>query len=112
MTVDADKALDALGDPTRRRIISMIGDRGPSTATGLATDLAISRQAVAKHLDLLHAAGITSIERVGREARHHLVPQQLAEASAWLDDRARAWDRRLGALRTEVERRAARRPAE
>ena len=39
----------ALGDPTRRWIVERLSDEGPQTATQLAADLPISRQAVAKH---------------------------------------------------------------
>lgn len=105
--MDPDRALDALGDSTRRRIVALIGERGPVTATGLATDLAISRQAVAKHLDLLHDVGLTSTERVGREVRHHLVPDRLTAAAGWLDQRADAWEGRLSRLAAEVQRRDA-----
>lgn len=103
--MDPDRALDALGDPTRRRIVGLLGQRGPVTATGLAGDLGISRQAVAKHLDLLAGAGITTPERRGREVHHHLVPDRLVAASGWLDGQALAWEGRLGRLRAEVERR-------
>jgi len=105
--VASDDVFDALGDPTRRRIISMLVTGGPATATGLAEELSISRQAVAKHLDQLRSSGLTTVERVGREARHHVVPGGLEHAAAWLDARAREWDGRIDRLRTELDRRRA-----
>ncbi|MBK5224711.1 MAG: helix-turn-helix transcriptional regulator [Acidimicrobiia bacterium] len=106
LRVASDDVFDALGDPTRRRIIGLLSQGGPSTATGLADELSISRQAVAKHLDQLRASGLTTVERVGREARHQVVPSELDRAAAWLDARAREWDGRIGRLRTAIERRA------
>jgi len=97
--------LDALGDPTRRRILGLVGERGDATATELADDLAISRQAVAKHLDLLRAAGLTEVERVGREARHRVRPATLEATARWIADQGRAWEGRLGRIGGELARR-------
>ena len=51
----------ALADPTRRHLFSQLTQDGPLTATALASDLSISRQAVAKHLAILADAGLSLI---------------------------------------------------
>ena len=43
----------ALADPTRRALLDRLAQRGPATVTELASDLPITRQAVAKHLAVL-----------------------------------------------------------
>lgn len=101
----SDDVFDALGDPTRRRILGLLTHGGPATATRLADDLSISRQAVAKHLDQLRLSGLTEVHRVGREARHEVVPARLEHAAAWLTARAQEWDGRIDRIRTELERR-------
>ena len=101
----SDDVFDALGDPTRRRLLVLLTHGGPSTATALAEQLSISRQAVAKHLDQLRSAGVARVERVGREARYEVVPERLDHAAAWLTARAREWDGRLDRIRRELERR-------
>jgi DNA-binding transcriptional ArsR family regulator len=88
----------ALADPTRLHILARLGDDGPTTATRLAAELAISRQAVAKHLGQLAGSGLADVERVGREARYRLAPGALVEAADWLTATARAWDGRLARL--------------
>lgn len=103
---DPSSVFDALGDATRRQIFALVCERGPITATAVADDLAISRQAVSKHLELLRDAGLTKVERVGREARHELIPGRLDDASAWLDDQATAWHGRIKRLEQELARRA------
>lgn len=99
----SDDVFDALGDPTRRRILGLLTQGGASTATALGEHLGISRQAAAKHLDQLRAAGLTEAERLGRETRHRVVPARLDQAAGWLDARAREWEGRAERIRRAVE---------
>jgi DNA-binding transcriptional ArsR family regulator len=51
--------MDALGDPTRRRIFELL--QGGRLAVGeLAADLPVSRPAVSQHLRVLKEAGLVS----------------------------------------------------
>lgn len=90
--------LVALADPTRRAVFEAVSRRGPLTATSLAAELPVSRQAVAKHLDRLADAGLVAPERVGRETRWSATPAGLHDAQRWLREVGTAWDRRLDAL--------------
>jgi DNA-binding transcriptional ArsR family regulator len=101
-----DGVFDALGDPTRRRILTMMGERGQVTATELAAELDITRQAVAKHLTHLRSVGLADVTREGREARYRVVADPLDATAAWLGDQARAWEGRIDRLRREIERRS------
>jgi DNA-binding transcriptional ArsR family regulator len=82
----ADKVFTALADPTRRQIVAALARSGRSTATELAADLPITRQAVAKHLTHLHRTDLVVPERRGRETRYRLTPEPLGEAVGWLED--------------------------
>lgn len=93
----ADAAFTALADPTRRRLIETLAS-GPASASRLAADLPISRQAVAKHLGLLQAAEIVDANRAGRELLYELRRQPLTEVAAWTERVGDAWDRRLSRL--------------
>lgn len=109
MASTADRAqavLDALGDPTRRELLAAVGDAGAAgaTATELAADRPISRQAIVKHLQVLVAAGLVSTEKVGREQRHRVEPAPLADAASWLTSVGAAWDRRLARLAAQHHR--------
>jgi DNA-binding transcriptional ArsR family regulator len=99
-----DGVFAALADPTRRRVIDMLAARGTATATELAEELPVTRQAVAKHLGALSSAGLVAGERAGRETRYSLTPEPLQAAVAWIDDVGERWDERLAALRRHVER--------
>jgi DNA-binding transcriptional ArsR family regulator len=88
----------ALADPTRRHLVAVLGAGGGATATGLAADLPISRQAVAKHLATLDRAGLVSRRRRGRESLFELDPRPLADAATWLTTVGAEWDSRLADL--------------
>jgi DNA-binding transcriptional ArsR family regulator len=88
----------ALGDPTRRELLEQVATRGEATATELAAALPITRQAVAKHLNVLAGAGLVQPRRAGRETRYAPTPEPLGEAIAWMADLGAQWDTRLARL--------------
>lgn len=92
----------ALADPTRRAVLDRVA-AGDGTATRIAEDLPISRQAIVKHLVLLDRAGLVAARRVGREVRYETRPGRLAAAADGLDAVAAAWDRTLAALKRTAE---------
>lgn len=92
----------ALADPNRRYLLEALAERETATATELAADLPVSRQAVAKHLGALSTAGLVTASRLGRETRYRLTPGPLAEAMSWMERVGAQWDARLAALRSHV----------
>ena len=100
MTMPSDAAgpvFSALADPTRRRLLTAIAAQ-PATATELASQLPISRQAVVKHLSALSDAGLLERERSGRDVRYHVTPAPLSDAVSWMAEVGGQWDERLAAL--------------
>jgi DNA-binding transcriptional ArsR family regulator len=98
----AGAIFDALADPTRRRVLGTLAQRGGATATELATGLPISRQAVLKHLNALREAGLVQGRRQGREVRYGLTPAPLADAVVWIAAVGAQWDGRLAALQRHL----------
>ena len=92
---EAGAVFAALADPTRRHLLTALAANGGATATGLAAQLPISRQAVAKHLATLGRAGLVSQTRRGRESLFELDPRPLADAATWLTTVGAEWDTRL-----------------
>lgn len=103
-----DEVFLALADPTRRRVVETLARGGTVTATGLASQLPITRQAVAKHLSALRGADLVSSTRIGRETHYRLRPKPLDEAAHWIQMVGAEWDDRLDALRRSVESRRGR----
>jgi DNA-binding transcriptional ArsR family regulator len=100
-----DEVFAALGDPGRRALVEAVAGRGSATATELAAELPVTRQAVAKQLALLAEAGLLRAMRVGRETRYEVTPGPLQEAVAWMVEVGARWDDRLDALGRSLERR-------
>lgn len=100
---EVDAVFGALADGTRRAVLRAVVDRGPVTATAIAADLPVSRQAVAKHLAVLGDAGLVRAVRAGRESRYEAAPAALAPAREWMVLTDRAWHDRLDRLRRRAE---------
>lgn len=98
-----DSVLVALADNTRRELLQLLAAQGEATATTLAESLPISRQAVAKHLAVLDAAGLVSGSRVGREVRYAVKPATLDATARWMTTLAADWDRRLAKIKHIAE---------
>ncbi len=103
MSAELAAAFAALGDDTRWQILVRLG-RGPASASTLAEELPISRQAIARHVDVLRAAGLVESERVGRQVRFRAVGSRLSSLSQDLDSIARGWDVRLARIKETAER--------
>jgi DNA-binding transcriptional ArsR family regulator len=94
--------LVALADTTRWRILEELGERDLS-ASALADRLPVSRQAIARHLGVLDAAGLVTSIRAGREVRYRPVAERLSTTAAQLERIGQAWDRRLAAIKEIAE---------
>ena len=98
-----DAVFGALSDPTRRALLETIASRPDATATELAAELPITRQAVLKHLSALADAGLVDRERSGREVHYRVTPAPLSDAVSWMADVGGQWDERLARLRNAVD---------
>ena len=85
----------ALADPTRREVLRSLAERPGLTASHLAGELPMTRQAVSKHLSALSGAGLVQARREGRETRYTLTPAPLAGAMEWMAEVGGQWDERL-----------------
>ncbi|HKW40726.1 MAG TPA: metalloregulator ArsR/SmtB family transcription factor [Gemmatimonadales bacterium] len=92
-----DAVYAALGDRTRRAILSRLATR-EYTVGELAEPFAVSRPAISKHLRVLERAGLVRRTRQGRLSRCRLDPKPLAAAARWLEHYRRFWEERLARL--------------
>lgn len=94
--------LKALADPIRWQLVMALVD-GPRTTKDLAAGFEQTRFGVMKHLEVLVAAGLVTVERRGRARWNHLNPVPLASALETMTSRlGRDWTTRLLALRRAV----------
>lgn len=95
------KALDCLGDPTRRKVFERLRS-GPLSVGAIARDMPVSRPAVSQHLAVLKEAGLVVDRPVGTRRIYYIDPRGLSAVRAWFDQ---FWDQALASFQEEVERR-------
>lgn len=81
----------ALADPTRRQLLERLAQAGGASASAIAKELPISRQAIAKHLQILVNAGLVLRTKTGREIVFEVDPDQFAATGRWMQRRAERW---------------------
>jgi DNA-binding transcriptional ArsR family regulator len=91
-------ALDALGDPRRRRILELVAQR-PRAVGEIADAMPIGRPAVSKHLKVLEGAGLVEHESRGTRNLYALAPDGLAPLQQWL---VQTWDTALASFAAYV----------
>ena len=98
------KALEALADPTRRRIVELLAE-GERSAGDLASQFDTSRPGVSRHLRVLREQGLVQAREEGRRRLYSLDPQPFIDLDEWLERYRAFWTNRLEALDTEIRRR-------
>jgi DNA-binding transcriptional ArsR family regulator len=93
----------AIADPSRRRVLDLLVQRGEASASGLAGQVPFTRQAVSKHLVVLERAGLIDRRKQGREVLYRVHPDRLDQASRAMAEVAQEWDRRLDTIKRLAE---------
>lgn len=102
-----DAVFRALADPSRRLLLDRLRERGGQTLSELGSGLAMTRQAVTKHLAVLVDADLVVTRRHGREKWHHLNAAPLTEiADRWIHRFHHGHARALADLKHVLEDRA------
>ena len=89
----------ALGDPHRRRILSLLGEHDLSVAE-IAAALPISRPAVSRHLRLLKDAGLVAEAPLGTRRIYRLQEQGVEAVREYLE---RVWGESTARFRLRAE---------
>jgi len=90
--------LKAASDPTRRAILTLLAQQGPTRVTDLAAHYDMSLNSVSKHIKVLEAAGLVSRKTHGRA---HLIAVNLGPLKAvdrWFGQLRSVWEMRLETL--------------
>jgi DNA-binding transcriptional ArsR family regulator len=103
VTTYGARALDALGDPTRRAVLERL--RGGARSVGqIAEGLDVSRPAVSQHLKILKEARLVTDRAEGTRRLYAINTRGIEAARKWLDG---LWDEALAAFKAAAEREAA-----
>jgi DNA-binding transcriptional ArsR family regulator len=99
----ADQVFAALADPTRRQLLELLGGQAAASASALAEQLPVSRQAVVKHLAVLQQSDLVTRRRDGREVVFTVHPERLVATASWMTSVAASWRQRLQLLKQAAE---------
>lgn len=101
---DADAVFRALADASRRQLLDRLHARNGQTLSELCDGLAMTRQAVTKHLAILEAANLVATRWQGREKLHYINPVPIQEiADRWMSKFDRRQTRLLAELKAALE---------
>ncbi len=95
----AERVFDALGDPTRRRILRRLR-RGARPVGAIAAGLDVSRPAVSQHLKVLKAAGLVDVRIEGTRRLYGVNMRGIEALRGWLDG---FWNDTLAAFKEAAE---------
>jgi DNA-binding transcriptional ArsR family regulator len=95
------KAIDALAEPRRRDILTLVRDAELPAGAIAARFGDVTRPAVSQHLRALREAGLIEERREGTRRYYRARAAGLADLRKFLDQ---FWDERLEVLRDEAER--------
>lgn len=87
----------AVADPTRRAIISLIALQA-MTPGAIAGNFNTTRQAVSKHLRILTECELVKQEQQGREIYYSLEIDKMKEIEQWLEQIKKIWENRFNQL--------------
>jgi DNA-binding transcriptional ArsR family regulator len=99
-SADADllnEVFFALSDPVRRGILERL-DQGPMLVSELAAPVAMSLQAVSRHIQVLARAGLVRQERSGRISRCSLDAGPIFPAAVWINRYSKYWQAQFDLL--------------
>ena len=103
-----DQVFKALADASRRSLLDRLQIRNGQTLSELCEGLAMTRQAVAKHLAILEQANLVTTLRHGREKLHYLNPVPIHQiGERWIKKFERAKLTALSELKRQLETRDA-----
>ena len=97
---DLTAILKAAADPTRRAILTLLAQHGPTRVTAIAERFDVSLNSVSKHIKVLESADLVSRRTEWREHLIELRTDRLALIDQWFNDLRSIWAIRLEALET------------
>jgi DNA-binding transcriptional ArsR family regulator len=93
--------LDALGDATRRAIVTRLVKEGPLPVVEIAREFPMSRPAISQHLRVLKRARLVTDHADGAKRLYAVNPEAMASLRAYFDQ---FWVHALAAFKKRVER--------
>lgn len=100
---ELDRTFSALGDPTRRAIVSRLCE-GPASVGELSEPFDIALPTLLKHVRVLERSGLISSEKVGRIRTCRIETGALHASDEWLRQHISLWEKRLDRMEGHIKR--------
>ena len=97
MTGTRRDVFQAIADPTRRKIIQVLGP-GPLNLNAIAENFSVSRPAISQHIKILAECGLVQVKKQGRSRFCEARLQKLTEVSNWVEKQKQFWNTKLDGL--------------
>lgn len=98
-----DRTFHALGDPSRRRMLAVLRERGPCTASEIGQLFDSAQPTVSKHLRVLEDAELVRRKVEGRHHVFSLTPARARQAQKWMERHLAFWEGSLDQLEVVIE---------
>jgi DNA-binding transcriptional ArsR family regulator len=93
----------AIADPTRREIISLIAKQ-PLNLNSVAEKFDMTRQAVSLHVKILEECGLIMLKQHGRERFCEARLEKLGEVSEWIEQYKQHFEQKLDSLEKYLDK--------
>lgn len=102
---------NAIAEPRRRDIVVLLANGQPRSVGELVEALELPQPAVSKHLAVLRAVGVVSVQKQGKSRLYALNPVELHPVRDWIKHLERIWEGQLDRIKERAERKAKERAA-
>lgn len=93
----------ALADPTRRKILELLANRGELPAAEIYANFTVSHPAISQHLKVLREANLVTVEKRAQQRIYQINPETMLELEDWSKQLAHQWNQRLDALEALIK---------
>lgn len=97
---------NAIAEPRRREIVGLLADGGSRSVGELVEAMDLAQPGVSKHLAVLRAVGVVSVEKLGKQRLYSLKPTELKAVHDWVKPYERFWVNQLDRIKERAERKA------
>jgi DNA-binding transcriptional ArsR family regulator len=94
---------NALADPTRRKIMEMLANSGPLSASDIYNQFQVSPPAISQHLKILRQAQLVQMEKQAQQRIYRINPEAMLELEDWARRLSQLWSERFDALEQLLE---------
>lgn len=97
---------NALAEPKRREIVVLLATASPRAVGELVDAMELPQPAVSKHLAVLRAVGVVTVEKAGKSRLYALNPAELKPVHDWIKQFEQLWASQLDRIKERAERKA------